>query len=289
MARKGFCASCGREVWLGRDGGCQFGHPASQMSGVREADPRSAQAAAPAVRTTAPPSQPAAPAAQAAPPQPALAPRPFVPPPPLNAAPESLTSANVAAVPAPGAIGSAIPASPGATLPGEDAGWGGSPDDLIGSSYSAFDYTALPSDVSIGDTDCLSRRAVARLMDNFLLGALTLAILLPMLLASSSMSTEAQSAYSPMSLLVSIGLTGAYFVGLPLVWGGRTLGKAALGLAVTDMRGQVPSAGKLALRELAMIVDGLFSGIVGLVIASNSPRNQRIGDTWAETVVVRTR
>jgi uncharacterized RDD family membrane protein YckC len=41
MASRAYCASCGREVWLGRNGGCQFGHPVSDLSNAREARPGS--------------------------------------------------------------------------------------------------------------------------------------------------------------------------------------------------------------------------------------------------------
>ena len=47
MAKAGFCALCGANVWLREDGGCVNGHDASQISGVYEADmPAAAGAAA---------------------------------------------------------------------------------------------------------------------------------------------------------------------------------------------------------------------------------------------------
>ena len=39
MAKAGFCAQCGANVWLAEDGGCHKGHPADQVSGVYQVDP----------------------------------------------------------------------------------------------------------------------------------------------------------------------------------------------------------------------------------------------------------
>jgi hypothetical protein len=38
MAKAGFCAQCGSNVWLAEDGTCVNGHDASQISNVYEAD-----------------------------------------------------------------------------------------------------------------------------------------------------------------------------------------------------------------------------------------------------------
>jgi hypothetical protein len=37
MAKAGYCAQCGANVWLREDGGCINGHDASQVSNVYEA------------------------------------------------------------------------------------------------------------------------------------------------------------------------------------------------------------------------------------------------------------
>lgn len=272
MAKKAYCAACGREVWLGRDG-CQFGHPASQLSSIRDVDPK---AVAPASSPTAAPARPAvpqrsvaAPPARAVPPVP---PQPFAAPAATAVAPftdNTVMAAEAAPV---------------------DAAWDNTPDDFTGPASYGFDYLSLPSDVSIGDTDCLVRRSVARLLDNMLSGILSSLAVMPIVLSQiAAIQAGSPPRISAAPYLISFALGLAYFIALPLVWQGRTLGKALLGIAVTDLKGQPPSIGKLIVRELAMIIDGLFYGIVGLVIASKSPRAQRIGDVWAETVVVRTR
>jgi uncharacterized RDD family membrane protein YckC len=70
---------------------------------------------------------------------------------------------------------------------------------------------------------------------------------------------------------------------------GATLGKFCCGLCVMneDLK---PSTFKGAMiRTLAYYVDGLFCGIVGYISMSESPLNQRYGDRWGKTIVVRTK
>lgn len=39
MPRAGYCATCSAYVWVAGDGSCQYGHPASGVTGIYEADP----------------------------------------------------------------------------------------------------------------------------------------------------------------------------------------------------------------------------------------------------------
>lgn len=43
MAKAGYCEVCKKDVWLEEDGSCQFGHPASSVSNVYEAQPEKNQ------------------------------------------------------------------------------------------------------------------------------------------------------------------------------------------------------------------------------------------------------
>ena len=68
---------------------------------------------------------------------------------------------------------------------------------------------------------------------------------------------------------------------------GSTLGKLILGLTVldTNLRPCGPTAA--ALRSIAVLADGLVFGGVAAMSMQNSDTNQRLGDRWAKTVVVR--
>ena len=60
-----------------------------------------------------------------------------------------------------------------------------------------------------------------------------------------------------------------------------------LGLRITTLRGGEPSLRAYLVRWLLMAVDGLLLGLVGAVLIAVTPRNQRLGDMVAGTVVVR--
>ena len=71
---------------------------------------------------------------------------------------------------------------------------------------------------------------------------------------------------------------------------GQTPAMGWLGLRVVSVQtGGRPTLGALSVRCLLLLVDGAFGGLVGLIVMSNNPRHQRLGDMAASTVVVRTR
>jgi uncharacterized RDD family membrane protein YckC len=70
--------------------------------------------------------------------------------------------------------------------------------------------------------------------------------------------------------------------------GGASVGKAVLGLRVKRERTLVPcGVGAAIVRNLAYFIDALICGVVAFAVMSHSPWNQRLGDKWAGTVVVR--
>jgi uncharacterized RDD family membrane protein YckC len=266
MARRAYCSECGKEVWLGRNGCCQFGHPASALSGIHEA---AAPALTPGSGAGAPSG--AAPAAAGA-----------MPPTSVAAPVEAVASgAMTAAVARTAAVAMPAPSTaspvPEVTLSPADAGF------------------ALPEpERSIGDTECLVRRVLARILDEVLLGV-TAAMLfvIYLLIAQMAYSGTGTAFFSrPVATLASLlGLTlqAAYFCVLPSMSKGRTVGKAIFGIAITDERGEAPSIVQGLVREVAWAADGLFMGIAGLLIAAWMPEHQRVGDLLAKTVVVRYR
>lgn len=82
----------------------------------------------------------------------------------------------------------------------------------------------------------------------------------------------------------------AYPAGFETLWRGRTLGKAALGLRVVTVEGAPIRFRHAAIRAILGLVDKYqFSGIIGLVAVLVTPRNQRLGDLVAGTIVLRER
>ena len=72
--------------------------------------------------------------------------------------------------------------------------------------------------------------------------------------------------------------------------GGRTPGKAAFGIQVVSADGTPLTLGAVTLRTLMRLIDFLPAAYAaGAVSIVASPRNQRLGDLVAGTVVIRTR
>lgn len=67
---------------------------------------------------------------------------------------------------------------------------------------------------------------------------------------------------------------------------GATLGKLALGLRVVKEDGTKAGAGPIALRTVLRIVDGIAAYLVAFVTVAATPKNQRLGDLVAKTLVV---
>jgi uncharacterized RDD family membrane protein YckC len=69
--------------------------------------------------------------------------------------------------------------------------------------------------------------------------------------------------------------------------GGASVGKALLGLRVKREGLRPCGVGRALVRNLAYYVDGFFFGMVAYSVMSSSERQQRLGDRWGHTVVVR--
>jgi uncharacterized RDD family membrane protein YckC len=88
-------------------------------------------------------------------------------------------------------------------------------------------------------------------------------------------------------LLVCVVISWWWLALRPARHGGRTPAMRWLGLRVVAATGGPVSAGQMSARWLMLLVDGMFFGAVGLAAMLLTPRNQRLGDLVADTVVVR--
>jgi uncharacterized RDD family membrane protein YckC len=70
---------------------------------------------------------------------------------------------------------------------------------------------------------------------------------------------------------------------------GASLGKLICQLRVVTEEGQSITMRRALLRSLAYYVDALFFGLVGYSAMQESSLNQRYGDRWAHTIVVRSK
>jgi len=88
-------------------------------------------------------------------------------------------------------------------------------------------------------------------------------------------------------LVLAVVISWWYWAWLPRRRGGRTLAMGWLRLRVVSLGGNQPTLSQLTLRWLLLVVDAMFFGAVGLVAMLVTSQNQRIGDSLADTVVVR--
>lgn len=94
-----------------------------------------------------------------------------------------------------------------------------------------------------------------------------------------------------MAVLSSLAIYFAWFCGFETLWRGRTPGKAALGLRVVAADGTPVRFQQAFLRATVGVVDFFLVpvGFVAVVSSLVSPRDQRLGDIAAGTLVVRER
>jgi uncharacterized RDD family membrane protein YckC len=137
------------------------------------------------------------------------------------------------------------------------------------------------------ETAGLGSRFTAQLVDILVLGGLLLALGL----VSYLIARLGETTIGTVLFLVA-GFLGfwAYWIVPEALWSGRTLGKYLLHLRVIDARGGPLTVGQAVIRNLLRVVDFLpLSYAAGIVAIFSSPRNQRLGDMAAGTVVVRER
>jgi uncharacterized RDD family membrane protein YckC len=135
----------------------------------------------------------------------------------------------------------------------------------------------------------VASRAIALLLDLLALGVVVgLVLLAALAIAGDELDGTAGAAVALVSGLVAVA---AWFCGFEAGWRGRTLGKAAMGLRVVGADGTPERFQQAFLRAAVGLID-LFLvpvGFVAVVSCLISPRDQRLGDMAAGTLVVRER
>ncbi len=129
----------------------------------------------------------------------------------------------------------------------------------------------------------LAQLALRARLNAFVLDALVVGVVTVPLLGLPGKSSNALE-----ELLLDFGLLFAYFF-LCESHGGRTLGKRICHVHVATLTGAQPSAGQVAIRNAARLLDALplmyASGLISMM-RTGPDRRQRIGDVLAGTTVV---
>ena len=89
--------------------------------------------------------------------------------------------------------------------------------------------------------------------------------------------------------LVPILFWGIFTVGLEQ-WFGATLGNSLVDLKPVSIRGwnSKLTFGQSLKRHLMDPIDMFFFGLIGVVTIKNTDKNQRLGDIWGNTIVIKT-
>ncbi|HET8618845.1 MAG TPA: RDD family protein [Acidimicrobiales bacterium] len=133
----------------------------------------------------------------------------------------------------------------------------------------------------------VASRTLAFAIDALALGATVLAV---------ALAVAAVDGFDAVGGVLLVAVTGlgivvAWFCGFESLWRGRTPGKAALGLRVVSADGTSERFQQAFVRAAVGLVDFFLVpvGFVAVVSALLSPRDQRLGDMAAGTLVVRER
>jgi len=169
------------------------------------------------------------------------------------------------------------------------AGPAGPPSVSAGAEPADELVVATPERVAFRfETAGLGSRFVAQVIDGLILWAVLLALGLVSIGISTFLGASTVAA-----LLFGLGgfaLLWASWILPEALWSGQTVGKYVMHLRVVDARGGPIRPGQAVVRNLFRVVDFLpFYYAVGTVAIFLSPRNQRLGDLAAGTIVVRER
>jgi len=137
-------------------------------------------------------------------------------------------------------------------------------------------------------------RFLAVLIDGLILFAVMTPVRLVLHAPMGLMAASGHSGFNPFMMLPFIGLSMLISVAANWVYEAyflsserqATLGKIALGITVTDVRGQSLSFGQATLRHFATWLSGLTL-LIGYIIVAFTERKQALHDLIAGTVVLR--
>jgi uncharacterized RDD family membrane protein YckC len=129
-------------------------------------------------------------------------------------------------------------------------------------------------------------RGIAALIDLAVIGAVLLVLVFVVALIGSSANEDTVEA---LLIVVYVGVTVGYPVGMETLWRGRTLGKAAMGLRVVrDDGGPIRFRHALVRGLVGVVLEkpGATLGFLAFVTIVGSSRHKRVGDMLAGTVVL---
>ncbi|NGM71212.1 RDD family protein [Natronolimnobius sp. AArcel1] len=133
----------------------------------------------------------------------------------------------------------------------------------------------------------LLARGLAWLVDGIIATILLLALLVPTVsvFGPSELTLEAAEG---LGSLVGLGFLFVYYCGTEAAWG-QTPGKVVLGIRVVTLEGRQCSTGGAIVRNVTKILGStaLLPVLVAIVLILSTENNQRLGDIFGNTTVVK--
>jgi uncharacterized RDD family membrane protein YckC len=135
----------------------------------------------------------------------------------------------------------------------------------------------------------LGSRAGAAAIDTVILGVIFVIVVIAIVLVGfGDVSDDVLVLLLGIGALIIFIIFFGYYLLFETLNSGRTPGKSALGIRVIRLDGTPLGFGAVAIRTLLRVVDSLpVLNAAGILTILATPRNQRIGDLAAGTVVVR--
>lgn len=137
----------------------------------------------------------------------------------------------------------------------------------------------------------LGSRAAAQLIDTVILFLVNLTVFIVIGIVifgrKDNFFLDADNYAFAIGLFLIFVLNFGYFLFLEALWSGQTVGKRWMGIRVIRDNGQPATFLSSTIRNLFRIIDGLPSGyFLGALVSFFHPRDKRIGDLVAGTIVV---
>lgn len=134
-------------------------------------------------------------------------------------------------------------------------------------------------------------RALARII-NMIVGliiifpAVIIMVIILMILGAEGNPESWQPTNSILRFLIVLPC-GFLYESVSQYLGGADIGKIICRLRVVNTEDNKISFYQAAIRNFAVIIDGLFFGLIALASMNGSIKNQRNGDKWAKTYVIK--
>lgn len=139
------------------------------------------------------------------------------------------------------------------------------------------------------ETASVGSRSVAKLLDVMAQFAVLLAILFAFGAGSSIAGGSSNIVTSVLLTIIIFVVVFGYPVIIEMLWNGKTLGKAALGLRVVTREGAPVRFRHAAVRGIIGIVEVYIFPIIAVLSCAISRENQRFGDMAGGSIVIRER